>query len=237
MEPKKKKKLAFIISSICLVLILATAGIVFAVVKNKDKKSDNNPATNVSVSLPEKKRIEAEIAIIERKIPTNYNGTYQFSHISGVEFNADLTDSQILQIYKSKHVTDKNAFIYRLTEAQLSKIASRKEALVFQDGNFTRVQSNPSKLESGLYYGNDDLAEVTMWKSEEKFKISLTCYSEDELSASQTSDNNQNRTKLFVYVETFDKEGLHLLFTTTYVYELMEIEEKIIPDENLDFDL
>ena len=198
MDKKKKKKIAWIVSIICLVVIFATTGIVFTVLKNNKNKSQNNSASNMSSGIHGNLLSAAEKAIIDGKIPHNYAGSYQFSHVCYVTFNPEYTSYDIRKYVFDKYkVADKNGLLHEMTEIEKNKIKGKNEILVLGDGLFTRNKNN-KPVEYGKFVGNDNLAEVTLLNGE-KFEMSLTSNSKDAIATNSITDTNQDRTKLYIY--------------------------------------
>lgn len=242
MEQKKKKKIAWIVSIISLVLIIATASILFAVLKNKKNSPSGNNASQMTSQSPADILLEAEKAMIAGKVSQNYKGNYVFSHVSQVYFNPQYTPYQIEDFVFDKYgVFDKNGLIHEMTNIELEKIKGKNEVVVLRTGKrndgtrvgiYTKSHNKTQVVESGEYFGNDNLSEITTTDGK-KYQMSLTSQSNTFTESTPTIGTNSSKAKLYLFKNFYNEHGNNLLFTITLVYNL--IEQK--PEFDFDFDV
>ena len=241
MESKKKKKVILTISLISIFLICAVIG-TFLIMKNinKDKGNSNSPATNVSST--DKRLLNATIDIIEQKVSQNYNGNYKFKTVGAITFNENLKAEQIEYICEQKFkTTDINGILYSLNKDKKSEANTNEEKIVLKNGRYTKSHNGTKVVEKGRYFGNDDLSEISLLTNngyEPTYEMSLTCIKGELISSTITDDSNPDRTKLYLYRKVYSSsDDKLLLFTITYVYEMLEDTTNIIPDSKLDFEI
>ena len=237
MDSKQKKKITIIVVVVAVILIaIITIGTILGVKKMKSNDSNNN-ASNTSTTTVTNTYNEA---IAEGRIPQNYNGIYQFKSVRQVEFSKDLTQKDIETICKNKtskpYVNDLLNYL-QIERAKLSD--NQDEKFVFFNGQFNKnLNDNPKDPGSdhGTYVGNDNLAMVKTEK-DEIFFISLN-YADINGNIPVSDTQNKDLTKIYVMERVYSSENPNrLLFTVTYVYELIDEEIKTIPDSELNFEL
>ena len=240
MESKKKKKVILTISLVSIFLICAIIGTFFVVRKINNKNSNPNNATNVSMNTNDK-LFKAPVDIIEQKIPQNYNGNFKFKYVSSLTFNKDLTTEQIKKICESKGSKDPNGLLSAIRTNKLNDSKDNNELIVLKNGLYTRSYNNSQIVEKGRYFGNDDLAEISLLNNNEykpTYEMSLTCIKGEMISSEIVESLNPGQTLLFIYKNFYSNEDKKLvLFTVTYVYEMLEDTTLVIPDSKLDFDI
>lgn len=253
MESKKKKKIILIISLVSVFLIAAVIGTLFVVKKINGKSNNNQPATNVSTSI-EEKLFEAEKAIIQEKVSANYVGNYKFKSICSLEYHKDLTHAQKVKLAEQYGTRDPNGLLKLLENKKKQEVKLNGEILVFktayddngkQLGLFTR--STKDTIQKGSFVGNDDLSEVKITKENRTvltgkniitFEISKTCINQEIISSPTADDTNPMRNHIYVYRKVYSKNDPNLvLFTVTYIYEMVEYDSPVIPDSSLPFDI
>lgn len=243
MESKKKKKLILIVSLVTIFLITGIIGTFFVVKKINNKSNTSTPATNVSTSIDDK-LFQATVDIMEGKVPQNYNGNYKFSYVCSITFNEKLTSEQIKEIVKQQKTNDVNGLLKVLENKKTNEVKNTNEVIVLKNGVFTR--SSTETIEKGEYVGNDDLSEVRIYKVDEKllseaivFEMSKTCITE-EMITSSTNDSSSNplRDRIYIYKDFCSNQDPNLvLFTVTYVYEMLEDTTLSIPNSNLGYEI
>ena len=243
MESKKKKKIAIIVTVISLVLIVAILGVFFVVQKVNKNNSEKNNASNVNYSTSrDDKLLQATKDIIEEKVSPNYNGSFVFKDVilNINSFNDKLDFEQITTIVESKGAGDINGLRKLLIESKSNEVAGNKEVLTFKSGRYTKTYHGSYVVEKGRFYGNDDLSEVRILKNGQytpSFNISLNI-DEQQLINSASDTTNPSGTKLYIYRDFYSNTDDKLvLFTATYVYEMIVDNSKPIPDSKLDFDI
>ena len=242
MESKKKKKIAIIVAVLSLVLIVAILSVFFIVQNVNKNKSQKNNASNVNYTSYNDRLFLATKAIIEEQVSQNYNGNFVFKDVllNIHSFHKDLDFEQITTIVKSKGASDINGLRKLLYEAKSQEVESNKEIISLKNGRYTKTYYNSIVMEKGLFYGNDDLSEVRIKKNgqyKRAFDISLNI-DEQKLISSTINTTNPTGTKLYVYREFYSNTDDKLvLFTATYVYEMVVDNSKPIPDSKLDFDI
>lgn len=245
MEAKKKKKL-IVVLSIISVLVISSIIAVVLVIRNKtnDSKS-NSPATNVNMSSAELRLSEAEKAIIRKEVSENYNGSYTFSHVGTIFYNEKLTEEQIKQMLESKGAKngDENSFKDLLNRKKNSEVLKNGEIIVLNHGRFTRSYSSSKKIiESGVYYGNDDLSDILIRntktnKHEQKYRMSLN-YQAETLGANSGASNQDTEHQVVIFENIMSATDDNLvLITISYVYNRIKDTTNQIPNTDLGFDI
>ena len=243
MESKKKKKIIITISLVSIMLIGLVIGTFFVVKNINNKKNTNNQnASNVSSSI-ENKLLQANIDIIEGKIPANYAGDYKFKYISSLTFNEKLSHEQIVNIANQNGTSDPNGLARIIEKNKTSEAKSTNEVISLKS-NGVYTKSSTTSIEKGEFVGNDDLAEVRVYKRDEellkvpeKYEMSLTCLKEEMISSNQAVDSNPDRTLLYIYKDFYNTDGDIILFSVTYVYEMQEDKTPAISDEKIKINL
>ena len=70
------------------------------------------------------------------------------------------------------------------------------------------------------------------------FEISKTYISQQIITSPTVDDTNPMRNHIYVYRKVYSNNDPNLvLFTVTYIYEMVEYDSPVIPDSNLGFDL
>ncbi len=237
MDSKKKKKVAIIsiIVAVILIAILIT-GIVLGVKKHDDDLRKQELASQMSTITQTNTYNEA---IAKKEISQNYNGVYTFKSVKQLEFAKELTKKDIESICINK--TSKpyvNDLLNYLQNEREKLRDNQDEKLVFFNGQYNKnINDNPFDKDSdrGLYVGNDDLSMVTAQKS--TFFISLN-YADINNNIPVSDKQNIDKTKIYLMEKVYSKENPNrLLFTITYVYEIVDEEIKQIPDNELNFDI
>ena len=244
MEHKKKVKIALIISLVSVFVIAAVLGTFFAIRAINNKKNGNS-ASNVNSEMSISDRLfEANKAIINKQVSSDFNGTYTFKTVSSIIFNSDLTADQITLICEKQGTSDPNGLQKKLLDAKNEEVAKFKEEIVLKAksgyGSYTKSYNSTNVVEYGKYYGNNDLSEIRVFDETKndyisKYDMSLTKIKQGLLNSSTTSDNTNNNL-LYIYKDVYNTSGTVVLFTITYVYELMP-PLPVIPDSDLDFDI
>ncbi len=240
---KSKKKTILIIVMVAIIAISAViAGLIIA--KNfKKNKSDNSPATNVSDTI-ENRLLKANQAIIDGRIPYNYNGEYKFKYVSSITFNEKLTLQQIKDIAEAQGTRDPNGLATIIERKKKREVQNSNEIIKFYgDGVYQR--STNSVIERGEFVGNDDLAEVRVYKignkqlnTPIKFEMSKTCIKGEQISEPTSDKLNPLKTHIYLYKNYCSEQDPNLvLFTITYVYELLPDTTLEIPNSKLDVTL
>lgn len=243
MDSKKKKKV-IVVSIILAILLLAATiiGIVLGIRAHNNKGQTENNASNMGTTTETNTYNEA---IAKNKVPQNYDGVYVYKSISRIEFSKELTEKDIEKICINK--TSKPYINDLLTYLNTERIKIRddqKEKLVFSSNNnygsyCKNINDNPLDPNSdyGSYVGDDNLARITTEKT--ILFISLN-YSDINNNIPVKDSQNKDQRKIYVmeniYSNSIDNPN-RLLFTVTYVYELIDEEIKTIPDSELDFDI
>ncbi len=242
MEKAKKKKIAIIVSLVSVILIAAVLGTFFAI-KSKNNNKKDNPAENVNSTIDVTDRLfEAHNAIINENVSVDFNGTYKFKTVSSLIFNSELNGEQIIKICQTQGTADPNGLQMSLLDSKKSEVENNNETLVFHkladnNGSYTKLYNNNQVVEFGKYYGNNDLSEVRVYNDNTseyiaKYDISLTSIKEPDISVGTASDINENN-YLYIYKKVYSAQNENLvLFTITYVYELVPVTPTI-PDEEL----
>lgn len=242
MESKSKKKTILTITLVAVIAIVAVIA-VFIVAKNiKAKSHSNDSATNVSSSI-EDRLFQANIDIIEGKIPHNYDGNYKFKYVSSITFNDKLTSAQIKDIAKQHGTKDPNGLTNIIEKKKLNEVKNNNEVIVLKNGVYTK--STKYVIEKGEFVGNDDLAEVRVYKrggkllnTPEKFEMSKTCIKGEQISEPTSDTSNPLRTHIYIYNNYCSSADPNLvLFTITYVYELLPDTTLEIPNSKLEVEL
>lgn len=227
MVSKKKKKIILIsIISVLLVAIIAISSI-FIVKNNKNKI----PETPVAEQTSQNEVISnvSNKAIADGNIPANYNGVYEFKTLT-LEFAENLNYQEKQALLSNKGVSDVNGLLDLLKQQKLNEIKSTGELLVLYNGNInTSVgRENPTYVpeSAGTYVGDDNLALVTITKTQETYYISLNYQSKD--AATQVSENSESDgTKLYIFKKIYSKYQPDLvLLNITYEYDLYVVEEE-----------
>ncbi len=239
MDSKKKKKVIVISVIVALILIaIIIVGVILGVQKRDENNQGSQNGSNMSTTTVTNTYNEA---IAKKEITQSYNGVYAYKSINRVEFAKDLTQKDIEKICINKtskpYVNDLLSYLDNERKNIKDKF---NEKLVLFSGQFNKnINDNPfdKNSDKGLYYGNDNLAMVTTDKT--IFFISLN-YSDINNTIPIKDSLNQEQRKIYVmekvYSNSIDNPN-RLLFTVTYVYELIDEEIKTIPDSELDFDI
>ncbi len=245
MEAKKKKKLIVVLSIISVLVIASVVSVILIVRGKTNNSKTNSPATNVNMSSSELKRSEAEKAIIRKEVSENYNGSYTFSHVGTIFYNEKLTDAQIKQMLESKGALngDENSFKDMLNRKKQSEVLKNGEIIVLNHGRYTRSYSKTHKiLESGVYYGNDDLSDILVRNTstkihEQKYRISLN-YQTNTLGANSgaSSQETEHQVVIFENIMSSTDDDL-VLITISYVYNRIKDTTNQIPNTDLGFDI
>lgn len=231
MDSKKKKKITIsVVISILLVAVIAI-GIFFGVKKINENKNSQN-ASNMSTTTQTNTYNEA---IAKKQITQNYNGVYVYKSTYRVDPAKDLTQKDFekvcINITSKPYVND--LISYLDTERKKVKTDSQ-EKLVFYNGLFNRnINDNPKDENSdrGDFYGNDNLALVEAQNG--VFFISLN-YADISNNIPVSDKQNKDKTKVYVIENVYSKENpKRVLFTVTYIYEMVDEEIKTIPDSEL----
>ncbi len=245
MESKKKKKIILIVSLVSIFLIVAVLGTFFTIkaINNKDNDS-STPATNVNSSLGVDERLfEAHKAIMNEEVSADFNGNYKFKTVSSIIFNKDLNKEQIEKICALQGTNDPNGLQGKILETKKAEATQNNEVIVLKAkdgyGSYTRSYNSKDVIEYGRYFGNNDLSEISIYDYATKdyfslYDMSLTSIKEADIT-SLNSSANTHKDKLYLYKKVYSKENPNLiLFTITYVYELIPAEPPI-SDSELDF--
>ncbi len=236
MDSKKKKKVTIIVVVVAAILIaIITVGTILGV--KKVKSNNENNATNTNTTTVTNTYNEA---IAEGRIPQNYNGVYQFKSVRQVEFAKDLTQKDIETICINKTSKPYINDLLNYLQMEREKLNNEQdEKYVFFNGQFNKnLNDNPkdSGSDHGTYVGNDNLSMVKTDKNE-IFFISLN-YADINGNIPVNDSQNKDLTKVYVMERVYSKENPNrLLFTVTYIYEMIDEEIKTIPDSELDFEL
>ena len=244
MEHKKKRKIILIVSLVSIFLIAAVFGTFFAVRAINDKR-DRNSASNVSSEMSITDRLhEANKAIINKQVSPDFNGTYTFKTVSSIIFNSDLTADQITTICELQGTSDPNGLQMELLKSKRDEVNKFKEQIVLTTqsgyGSYVKSYNSTTVAEYGKYYGNNDLSEIKVYDESKnefitQYDMSLTRIKEGTLNVTSSSDNTNNDL-LYIYKKVYSSSGSYVLFTITYVYELVPPAPPI-PDSELDFDI
>lgn len=238
MVSKKKKRIILIsILSFVLIAVIAISSI-FIVKNSKDKKNKSNVPTSQNVSQTDTNGINKDI--LDKKVSSNYNGTYVFNTIKDIEFSDKLNATEIRALYKNKNVSNKNELFDLLKKEKLSE-KETGERIIIYNGNINKVIekdniSTPIEGTEGYFYGNDDLSEVTITNTNETFFISLH-YKSKDAAVVVSEKTSTNGTKLYVMRKIYSKyDPTLVLINITYEYDLLVIEEEL--DESIyDFEI
>lgn len=241
MEHKKKVKIALIVSLVSVFVIAAVLGTFFAIRAINNKKNGNS-ATNVNSEMSIDDRLfEANKAIINKQVSSDYNGTYIFKTVSSIIFNSDLTADQITLLCNKKNTSDPNGLQNKLLEEKRAEVDKYNEQIVLKAkygyGSYTKCYNSNNVVEYGKYYGNNDLSEIRVFDDTKndfifKYDMSLTRIKQGSLNSSSTN-TNKNNDLLYIYRNEYSASGTLVLYTVTYVYELVP-PLPVIPDSELD---
>lgn len=245
MEAKKKKKLIIVLSIVLILAIVSTFSVIFLVKGKTNKSNSKNNATNVNMTDYALRRSEAEKAIIRKEVSVNYNGNYKFSHVGSIFFNEKLTPEQIEAMLDSKgaYDSDENTFKDLLNTKKKEESFNTGEIIVLTNGRFTRSYTKTQNfIESGVYYGNDDLSDILIRntatnKHEQKYKMSLN-YQAEILGASTGSSKQDPEHQVVIFENIMSSTDDKLvLITISYVYNRIKDTSNIIPNDDLGFNI
>ena len=218
-----KKKLAKkIIIPVVLVVLIATAIIIFAV--NKKPKT-NTP--NVSIVTHDNQNIELEIqdAVLNHNVSKEFNGNYVYKSIKDVSFANEISDSDKALTFK--YLTgrpDENAFRLYLNNKKTSE--SENEILTFIEGQYTKT-TNGTKTSEGFYYGNLNRSYVYVEDPNGSIEIEENKYS-IEIEISQTAywlNKSIVTSPTIIYVRekyVYDELASNFMYIT-YAYEMINL--------------
>lgn len=245
MEAKKKKKLIVVLSIISVLVIASVVSVILLVRGKTNKSGSNSPATNVSMNSAEYRLSEAEKAIIRKQVSENYNGSYSFSHVGTIFYNEKLTEEQIKQMLESKGAKngDENSFKDLLNRKKQLDSVKNGEIIVLNHGRYTRSYSKTKKiLESGVYYGNDDLSDILVRnkstnKHEQTYRMSLN-YQSETLGANSGASNQDTEHQVVIFENIMSSTDENLvLITISYVYNRIKDTTNQIPNTDLGFEI
>ena len=252
MDAKKKK--IRILSCIAAVIIVAAVAVsAFAIYKYTRKD-------NVTAPEDVNQQVEYSLytqAITERQVPKNYKGIYQFSRVSGVEFNLKddeyptndyrnkyrLSEDDIYVLYNANNIKNRNDLIIDLMKKKTDQVNEDDEYLSFETSlkgynSYFNVLKGSNALtdddKRGTFYGDDDVIMVTTLSGEvffASFKYSSILYD----AAGKLTLNGEKEvdyTKLYVSKTVYSQNRKYLLFTMTYEYKLCDLSTEI-PKEDL----
>ena len=247
MESKQKKKIAIIVSIVSLVLVCAIVGTIFIFNAINNKKNKNgDSASNVTHSTEiDRKLFEAHKAILNDQVSADYTGTYSFKTVSSIIFNSELTAEQITTICTMQGTADPNGLQKKFLDAKRADVANNEELITLTTkqgyGSYSKTHNGDTVVEFGKYFGNNDLSEIRLYDDLTgqyiaEYDMSLTHIKEANINASSSSDN-ENNNLLYIYKKVYSSSNEKLvLFTITYVYELMPPAPPI-SDSDLNFNI
>lgn len=245
MEKKNKKKLTIVLSIILVLVVASIVSVIFIVKGKTNNKNSNSPASNVNMTTEEFRRSEAEKAIIRKEVSENYNGSYTFSHVGTIFYNEKLSADQIKSMLESKGARngDENSFKDLLNRKKNSEVLKNGEIIVLSHGRYTCSYSKTQKiLESGVYYGNDDLSDILIRDTstnthKQKYKMSLN-YQSETLGASTGASSQETEHQVVIFKNIVSESDPDLvLITISYVYNRIKDTTNLIPDTDLGFNI
>ncbi len=238
MDSKKKKKIIIISVCVSVVAIIAIVlGTVFGVRAANSNKPDSNSGTNVNTVIDSNTYNEA---IATKQVPQDFNGVYQFKNVRDIRFAEELTASDIEKLCINMTSMPDINNLKNLLQTNKEKARDKQnEKLVFFNGLYSKNLNNNPKdkgSDKGIYFGDSNLAIVETDKNI-TFFISQN-YADIENNVPVSDKLNANKTKIYVMENVYSEVNKsRLLFTVTYIYELMDEEIKPIPDNELKFEI
>ena len=245
MEKKNKKKLTIVLSIILVLVVVSIVSVILIVRGKNNNKNSNSPASNVNMTTNEIRRSEAEKAIIRKEVSENYNGSYTFSHVGTIFYNEKLTSDQIKAMLESKGARngDENSFKDLLNRKKNSEVLKNGEIIVLSHGRYTCSYSKTRDiLESGVYYGNDDLSDILIRNTatnthEQKYRMSLN-YQSETLGANTGASSQETEHQVVIFKNIVSESDPDLvLITISYVYNRIKDTTNLIPNGDLGFNI
>ncbi len=250
MENKTKKKLIIVTICVALVLIIAVSSVLYFVLRKKNNSQEEEEPISVNQSYSSAYEYIncSNESILRRIISTsNYNGEYTLSSLISIDFNENLSEENIYQLYSNYGVRDSNSFKQFIFEKRkaLSETFSITRYLdasgnVLNYATFVASSASYGKC-SGDVFGDDDLALVVLSEdsdnnffisnSDNTFYISLN-YTPSEHDTVLVTDQTSNITYIYVFEDVYSSNNKSLrLFTVTYAYALKVNSNSVSNDD------